>query len=278
MLVTACILDSKKDDGSDAPGTRRLFVITSDYTSGALLSYSLDSLKRGPDSLQVNQDSRVLSLRKAIYVLERFGANNLLKYDPATSFAQVGIVNYTPQAIVSKKVLTPKTLKEFIAYARANPGKLNYASSNATGIVGGATVSRLAGIRLAHVPYKSAPQAIQDLLRGEISMMFVDFPTGLPHVMSGAVRALAATTATRSARANALNDASILWWFDRPYITFTCTLPRAPMAKPSKKSCTSSVCRSPTLSTATFSFTTACGRPLRSTAATASVSSIGITK
>ncbi|HAO98441.1 MAG TPA: hypothetical protein DCQ83_00155 [Fibrobacteres bacterium] len=84
MLVTACILDSKKDDGSDAPGTRRLFVITSDYTSGALLSYSLDSLKRGPDSLQVNQDSRVLSLRKAIYVLERFGANNLLKYDPAT--------------------------------------------------------------------------------------------------------------------------------------------------------------------------------------------------
>ena len=50
-----------------------------------------------------------------------------------------------------------------------------------------------------HVPYKSAPQAVQDLVRGEISMMFVDFPSGLPHVRSGAVRALVVTTAARSA-------------------------------------------------------------------------------
>ena len=91
------------------------------------------------------------------------------------------------------------TFAEFVAYAKANPGKLNYASSNSTGIVGGAIVSRLAGIQLTHVPYKSAPQAVQDLLRGEISMMFVDFPSGLPHVKSGAVRALAVTTAARSA-------------------------------------------------------------------------------
>ena len=80
--------------------------------------------------------------------------------------------------------------------------------------------------------------------------------------------------ATRSARANALNSASILWWLDRPYTTFTCTLARAADANPSKKSCTSSVCRSPTRRVFTFRSTTAYGRPLRSTAATARVTII----
>src|SRR6185503_16534782 len=84
--------------------------------------------------------------------------------------------------------------------------------------------------------------------------------------------------ATRSARANALNTASMWWWLERPYNTLACTLARAPMAKPSKKSWTNSVCRSPTIRTFTLRSTTACGRLLRSTATTASVSSIGMTK
>src|SRR5580704_10891064 len=84
--------------------------------------------------------------------------------------------------------------------------------------------------------------------------------------------------ATRSARANALKRASILWWFDRPYMVMTCTLARAPRANPSKKSSTSSLCKSPTRRFFTLVLTTQDTRPLKSTAATPNVSSIGIRK
>src|SRR6185312_11998581 len=84
--------------------------------------------------------------------------------------------------------------------------------------------------------------------------------------------------ATRSARANALNSTSILWWLERPYIVFKCTLARAPRAKPSKKSSTSSDCRSPTRRVFTLVSTTCAARPLRSMAARPSVSSMVIRK
>jgi tripartite-type tricarboxylate transporter receptor subunit TctC len=122
-----------------------------------------------------------------------------IPYDPVRDFAPISRMGNLPFIMVIGRSVPANDFREFVAYAKANPGKLNYASSNATGVIGGATVSRLAGIQLTHVPYKSAPQAMQDLLRGEISMMFVDFATGLPHVRSGAIRALAVTTAARSA-------------------------------------------------------------------------------
>jgi tripartite-type tricarboxylate transporter receptor subunit TctC len=121
-----------------------------------------------------------------------------IPYDPVKDFTPVSRIGNLPFIMVIGRAVPANDFREFVAHAKANPGKLNYASSNSTGIVGGAMVSRLAGIQLTHVPYKSAPQAVQDLLRGEISMMFVDFPSGLPHVKSGALRALATTTANRS--------------------------------------------------------------------------------
>src|SRR6185437_6866282 len=84
--------------------------------------------------------------------------------------------------------------------------------------------------------------------------------------------------ATRTARANALNRASTLWWFERPYIVFKCTLARAPRAKPSKKSSTNSDCKSPTSRVFTFVSTTCAARPLRSIAARPSVSSMVMRK
>ena len=122
-----------------------------------------------------------------------------IPYDPVKDFAPICRVGNLPFIMVIGKSVPANDFREFVVYAKANPHKLNYASSNVTGIVGGAMVQRLAGVQLNHVPYKSAPQAMQDLLRGEISMMFVDFATGLPHVQSRAVRALAVTTAERSA-------------------------------------------------------------------------------
>ena len=85
-----------------------------------------------------------------------------------------------------------------IEYAKANPGKLSFASANTSGIVAGETLIHWAEIDMLHVPYKSSPPAIQDVLAGRVSMMFTDLTTGLPHVRSGALRALAVTRLQRS--------------------------------------------------------------------------------
>jgi tripartite-type tricarboxylate transporter receptor subunit TctC len=94
--------------------------------------------------------------------------------------------------------LPVKTVKELIEYAKANPGKLSFASANTSGIVAGETLIHWAEIDMLHVPYKSSPPAIQDVLAGRVSMMFTDLTTGLPHVRSGALRALAVTRLQRS--------------------------------------------------------------------------------
>ena len=78
------------------------------------------------------------------------------------------------------------------------PGKLSYASGSSSAIVSGATFAHNAGLDLLHVPYKSSPPALNDVMGGRVSMMFVDILTGLPLVNGGALRALAVTTKDRS--------------------------------------------------------------------------------
>jgi tripartite-type tricarboxylate transporter receptor subunit TctC len=92
-----------------------------------------------------------------------------------------------------------KSVKELIEHAKVNPGKLSYASGNTSGVVAGATLARWAELDLLHVPYKSSAPALTDVLGGRISMMFTDLVTGLPHVKSNALRALAVTRLQRSA-------------------------------------------------------------------------------
>jgi tripartite-type tricarboxylate transporter receptor subunit TctC len=91
------------------------------------------------------------------------------------------------------------SLKELIAYAKANPGKLSFASGNTAGIVAGETLKHWAGIDLLHVPYKSTPPALEDILAGRVSMMFADLTTAMPHVKAGTLRAIALTRLKRSA-------------------------------------------------------------------------------
>src|SRR5437660_1313791 len=74
-----------------------------------------------------------------------------------------------------------KSVKELIEYAKANPGKLSFASGNTSGVVAGETLRHWAEIDMLHVPYKSAPPALNDVLAGRVSMMFTDLTTGLPH-------------------------------------------------------------------------------------------------
>jgi tripartite-type tricarboxylate transporter receptor subunit TctC len=100
--------------------------------------------------------------------------------------------------LVTHPSIPVNSVKELIAHARANPGKLSYASANTSGVVAGATLAHWAKLDLLHVPYKSSPPAIQDLLAGRVSMMFNDFTTSLPHIKAKTMRALAVTRIKRS--------------------------------------------------------------------------------
>jgi tripartite-type tricarboxylate transporter receptor subunit TctC len=91
-----------------------------------------------------------------------------------------------------------RSLQELIAYAKANPGKLSFASGNTSGVVAGETLKSWAGIDIVHAPYRSTPPAMNDLLAGRVSMMFTDITIGLPHVKANRLRALATTRLERS--------------------------------------------------------------------------------
>ncbi|MEH3087198.1 MAG: tripartite tricarboxylate transporter substrate binding protein [Xylophilus ampelinus] len=121
-----------------------------------------------------------------------------LPYDPVKDFVPVSRMGNLPFMLVVNPALPVKSVAELIAYGKAHPGKLTYASGNSTGIVSGATFARMAGIDMLHVPYKSTPPAIADVIGGQVSMMFVDTAAGLATVEAGKMRALAVTTRERT--------------------------------------------------------------------------------
>ena len=121
-----------------------------------------------------------------------------VSYDPARDFDPVTRVGSFTLTLVINPNLPIHSVRELVDYARANPGKLSYASGNTAGVVGGKTLAHWAGLDMLHVPYKSTPPAIEDVIAGRVSMMFADFTVAMPHVASGQVRALAVTRLKRS--------------------------------------------------------------------------------
>ena len=119
-------------------------------------------------------------------------------YDPIRDFAPLSRMGSFTLMLVAHPDVPAKSVSELIAYAKANPGKLSFASGNTSGIVAGETLKAWAGIDVLHVPYKSVPQGLTDVLAGRVSMMFTDLTPGLPHVRSNALRALAVTRKARS--------------------------------------------------------------------------------
>jgi tripartite-type tricarboxylate transporter receptor subunit TctC len=122
-----------------------------------------------------------------------------MSYDPVKDFTPIARTGDLPFMLVINPEVPANSVAELIALAKKNPGKLSYASGSSSAIVSGATFARLAGIDLLHVPYKSSPPALTDVIAGRVSMMFVDVPTGLPHVNGKVLKALAVTTKRRSA-------------------------------------------------------------------------------
>ncbi len=119
-------------------------------------------------------------------------------YDPIKDFTMVSRFGSFTLMLMVHPSIPAKTVKELIDYASANPGKLTFASGNTAGVVAGETLKYWGKLDMLHVPYKSTPQALTDLLAGRVSMMFVDFTTGIPHARSNALRALAVTRIQRS--------------------------------------------------------------------------------
>ena len=117
----------------------------------------------------------------------------------AEDFRPVANVLSAPQVIVVREDVPAKTLAELIAYAKANPGKLTYASSGNGSLqhVTGAMLEQQAGLQLTHVPYKGTGPALQDLLGGQVDMTFGTPPPFMQHIQSGKLRALAVTGKTR---------------------------------------------------------------------------------
>ncbi len=122
-----------------------------------------------------------------------------LSYDPVKDFTPVSRMGNLPFMLVINPGIPAKSVQELVAYGKANPGKLTYASGNSTGIVSGETLKRRAGLDILHVPYKSTPPALADVVSGQVSIMFIDLTTGMPQVKSGGVRPLAVTTRQRTA-------------------------------------------------------------------------------
>jgi tripartite-type tricarboxylate transporter receptor subunit TctC len=121
-----------------------------------------------------------------------------MTYDPVKDFTPIARTGDLPFMLVINNELPVKNVGELIAYGNANPGKLTYASGSSSGIVSGATFAHNTGVDMLHVPYKSSPPALNDVIGGRISMIFIDVLTGLPHVKGNALRALAVTTKDRS--------------------------------------------------------------------------------
>nr|WP_238940298.1 tripartite tricarboxylate transporter substrate-binding protein [Pseudoroseomonas ludipueritiae] len=122
-----------------------------------------------------------------------------IDYDPVADFTPIVRVGNLPFMLVVGEGTRARSLGELLEMARKSPGQVSYASGNSTGIVAGATMARMAGAEMLHVPYRSTPPAMTDVMAGRVTCMFVDIAAGLSNVQAGKLRVLAMSTKERSA-------------------------------------------------------------------------------
>ncbi|HTP97403.1 MAG TPA: tripartite tricarboxylate transporter substrate binding protein [Burkholderiales bacterium] len=122
-------------------------------------------------------------------------------FDPTRDFAPIILFGEVPLIVVANPALPVKTLQELVAYARANPGKLSYASPSfgSMGHLSAELIQRSAGFSLTHVPYKGSAPAVTDVIGGSVNLAFDLVTTYVQHVKAGTVRALATTASRRAA-------------------------------------------------------------------------------
>ena len=150
-------------------------------------------VKAPPDGYTLLQWVPANAVNNSLY--EKLSFNFLRDIAPVAGTARA------PYVVVVNPELPVKTIPELIAHAKANPGKLNFASAGVgTGIhMAGELFKLTAGVNMVHVPYRGAAGAMTDLIGGQVQLMFDTTAASIPHIKGGKVRALAVTTATRSA-------------------------------------------------------------------------------
>ena len=123
-----------------------------------------------------------------------------LGYDPVKDFAPVALVGIQPNMLVVHPSVPTHSVAELIAYAKAHPGRLNYASTGAgvASHLSAELFKAMAGVDMVHVPYKGAQPALTDVIAGQCQLMFATSASAIPYVKAGRLRALAVTTARRS--------------------------------------------------------------------------------
>ncbi len=141
----------------------------------------------------------VLLVNPANYVNATLYPN--LKFNLVRDIAPVAAFNRVPNVMTVNKDVPAKTVAEFIAYVKADPTKVNMASSgNGTSVhLSGEMFMMMTGIKMQHVPYRGAAPAITDMLGGQVQLIFDNMPSILQHIRAGSLRALAVTTTERSA-------------------------------------------------------------------------------
>lgn len=124
-----------------------------------------------------------------------------LNYDPVADFRPLTLLGKGGQIMVVNPASEAQSVADFIALAKAKPGSLSFGSGSSSSRIAGELLQQMADVELLHVPYSSNPNAVTDLLGGQIDMMITDAATGLPQVQGGRLRALGVTGKSRSALA-----------------------------------------------------------------------------
>jgi len=141
------------------------------------------------------------------YTLLAIGSNNMinptlyqnLNYDFIRDIAPVASVYRVPQVMEVNPSFPAKTVPEFIAYAKAHPGEISFASAGNGSVahVTGELFKMMTGVNMLHVPYRGAPPALTDLIAGQVHVMFDNMPSSIEHIRAGRLRPLAVTATTR---------------------------------------------------------------------------------
>jgi len=168
------------------------FVVENKPGAGGIIA-TLQAAKSPPDGYTLLMSSSgPLAVNPTLY--------SNLPYDPAKDFDAITLVNETPMFLVSNPQFPPSTVAELIKYAKANPRKVSYGSSG-VGITNHITMeyfASAAGVKLVHIPYKGGPLALNDVMGGQIPLMFEPASTVMPQAQSGKLRILGVSTAKRT--------------------------------------------------------------------------------
>jgi tripartite-type tricarboxylate transporter receptor subunit TctC len=121
-----------------------------------------------------------------------------MTYDPVKDFEPVTKIGGIAFFMAVSAASPYKSVAEIVEAAKAQPGKIAYASGNSVGILSGATLQKMTGTQMTHVPYKSTPQGLVDVIGGQVTFLFVDLSVSRPHTQSGRAKLLAVATLNRS--------------------------------------------------------------------------------